>query len=446
MLEVRITVLTLLIFFLKSSIGFSQSAIEKYVKENTSEVKSVNPDSLDFTDLESIGNAIGNSKIVMLGEQDHGDATTFEAKTRLIKYLHEKKGFNILAFESDFFALNEGWEHLEKTQSSIDSFLKSNIFPIWTYCDACNNLFYHYIPETFQKGNPLNVSGFDSQLLFVYTLNNLLYLLDSVAKSLDISGNIFETTTQIINLLYFTENNRKENSDEVNNFTKKTLSPEAFNKRDELMISLKEKMLKQLPSNDFWIHVVENLRMYNQQYNYEINKVKEINAGQKDYWNTRDNQMALNLKWLSEIKYPNEKIIVWAHNGHVAKYGNMKKKFYEQFHTMGSEFTSDSLLENKTYVLGFTSLRGTAGRINQKQYQIPKPKKSCFEKWINESTNYAFIDFGNYNSSNKSNLEEFYMAGSIYSKHEWNEAHWTEIFDGVFYIRDMTACNFSRPK
>ena len=72
-----------------------QNNIKKYVPENTVQIKTVQPDSINFSDLEIFGNSIGDSKIVMLGEQDYGDAPTFLAKTRLIKYLREKKRFNV---------------------------------------------------------------------------------------------------------------------------------------------------------------------------------------------------------------------------------------------------------------------------------------------------------------------------------------------------------------
>ncbi len=41
--------------------------------------------------------------MVLLGEQHHGDGATFQAKTRLVKYLHEQKGFNVLVWESDVY-------------------------------------------------------------------------------------------------------------------------------------------------------------------------------------------------------------------------------------------------------------------------------------------------------------------------------------------------------
>ena len=70
----KITHITTIILLLASCTIQSQNSIKEYVKENTVEIDRINPYTGDFTDLESFGNAIGDAKIVMLGEQDHGDA------------------------------------------------------------------------------------------------------------------------------------------------------------------------------------------------------------------------------------------------------------------------------------------------------------------------------------------------------------------------------------
>lgn len=94
----------------------SQNNIEQYVHEHAFPIASINHDSTNYADLEVIGRAIGNARVVMLGEQDHGNAATFQAKTRIIKYLHEQKGFDVLAFEGDFFGMNYGWEQVKNTE------------------------------------------------------------------------------------------------------------------------------------------------------------------------------------------------------------------------------------------------------------------------------------------------------------------------------------------
>src|SRR5689334_16332420 len=82
--------------------SFGQREIKKYVQANVAPISFIDPDSTDYSDLEIIGDAIGEARIVMIGEQDHNDGPGYFAKIRLIKYLHEKKGFNVVAFEGDF--------------------------------------------------------------------------------------------------------------------------------------------------------------------------------------------------------------------------------------------------------------------------------------------------------------------------------------------------------
>ncbi|MHA4810943.1 erythromycin esterase family protein [Flavitalea flava] len=420
----RVSFMFVLIFY--SATLFGQQKMEEYVRKNIFPVKTIAPDSSDYADLENIGTAIGDSKIVFLGEQDHGDAPTFLAKTRIIKYLHEKKGFDVLAFESDFFSLTYGWDLVPKTSSAIDSFIVKNIFGVWTACSACNQLFYKYIPESCQSGNPLILSGFDDQLSMDYSRRYLILKLDSILKRYNLPlTRQADYSTEILPLLAYLRNS-------INT----ALDSSILRKRAILLPEIKQQLGEKISPDDYWMIVMDNLIQENTQYEYRT-----------DYWkrlNTRDEQMAHNLKWLAEYKYPGKKIIVWAANYHISKYnGHYPEDFVNQAKTMGAIFTTDSIWGANAYILGFTSFKGSAGRISQKKYDLPKPNANSFERWVNEQYSYAFINFRPYNDNNRTANDNFYMSGSIKGNalHTHHKAQWNKIFDGVFFIRTMYPCD-----
>lgn len=389
--------------------------IEGYVKANTQVIKTIEPDSLDFTDLQAIGNAIGDAKVVMLGEQDHGDAPTFLAKTRLIKYLHEQKGFNVLAFESDFFALNKGWDELPKQSASIVDFLHNNIFKLWTNCVECEELFYSYIPSTFNTATPLQVSGFDNQNNGEYSIRHLRSYIDSYVHKKNIpflsSGFYPDFFLPSLDSTYLSA--RSNSNIYYGRLGKVT---------DSILTQLNI-----LDSNAFHNRVLLNLRgfMASAEMRNNMRKSMEI----------RDELMANNLNWLVKTKYPNEKIIVWAANFHILKNVSSLKNEKDGFVNMGDRFTKMARNEKDTYILGFTSNRGKAGRLYAKQYPVEPPKEDGFETWINKDLKYGFVDFKKYRKGNMAS-DYFYLKGYHHSM----LADWTKMYDGVFYIRDMYPC------
>jgi erythromycin esterase len=411
-------------------LGCQKKDIKQHVVSNISSILTIEPDSTDFTDLLPIGDAIGESRIVMLGEQDHGDAPTFLAKTRLIKYLHEKKGFNVLAFESDFFALNEGWDRLPKTKTDINHFLHGNIFPIWTECQQCEDLFYKYIPGTYADNRPLIISGFDSQSHGDYSLTRLRTFLDNYLKK------------QNINYVY-TEKYKTDFVSFIDTIMYKKGIQEQQKFKEALELVIHE--LNTVDTTSFEMVLLKSLRA-----NAE-NKFFNLNNNYEKAVEIRDKQMAENLKWLLKYKFPNEKIIVWAHNVHIIKHSELVKNSDLgawvknpgwEWASMGSIFASDQDLEAQTYVLGFNSRTGTAGRLSDnknysKKYSVNPPVKNSFESWIPETTAYAFVDFKQFRIKNPQERKSFFMKGLT---HVETNSVWTDHFDGIFYILDMYPC------
>jgi erythromycin esterase-like protein len=402
----------------------AQTSIQDFVHTTAMPVRTISPDSTDFSDLENIGTAIGNARIVMLGEQDHGDGSAFLAKTRLIKYLHEQKGFNVLVFEADFFGLNAGYPSISNHQDQVAGFLRHNIFPIWTICDACQDLFSSYLPGQSQKEHPLTIAGIDPQVIFPYSAGNLKRQLDSVLKKIDIpfthstsyTSGFLPLLDSLVKVMYFETG---EHEDLVN--------------MGKYLTEIREQAGSKLDPNDFWLLLLDNLIAENTEC--RLLKEKEKKKGSL----VRDAMMARNLHWLSEQKYPNAKLIVWAANAHVAKFPSGDSRSALEEAVMGKRFTEDSLLFNQTYIIGFTAFEGNAGRIGFKRYSVAPPPANSFESWINPSFNYAFTDFKSFNRQSLGNKEKFDLRyWYYYSKKE----RWTEIFDGMFFIRQTHACDY----
>ena len=420
----------LLFAFSTFSIVYSQDVLERYIKDSVVLVRSIDPSDTLFSDLDLLGKAVGDSRIVMLGEQDHGDSRTFLAKCRIIKYLHEKLGFNVLAFESDFYALNKVWDSISLNPSQVESTIMNNVFKVWTLCQQFKPV-VQYLTDQYQGNNRLQLAGFDNQLVGEYSVANLESNLSNyiTAKGISFSKdekNMNRLKNTLISVYTFFYSGKYIKSDS---------SMQMFS---DLGI-LTDIIIQQLSPdpgnlNSFNMQTLLSLKAISMQMIYALNK---------DYFladSIRDKQMASNLRWLCDYKYPNEKIIVWAANSHIVKSDSrlLKKKFAKPS-SMGYIFTSDPAIQDKTYIIGFTGLQGETGRItSSRKYRIPKPEKNGIESWLaDKMVTYGFADFKAFRKRNAADNESFDMR---YTNWISVKLPWHNIYDGVFYINDMTAC------
>ncbi|HEV7993374.1 MAG TPA: hypothetical protein VGP25_16230 [Gemmatimonadaceae bacterium] len=74
-----------------------------WVKGAAHPIRSLSYDG-DFSDLRFLATTLQGKRLVQLGESGHGVSEFSLAKVRLIKFLHEELGYDVIAFESSLFA------------------------------------------------------------------------------------------------------------------------------------------------------------------------------------------------------------------------------------------------------------------------------------------------------------------------------------------------------
>lgn len=114
----------------------------------------------NFADLQFLKPLLAGKRIVQLGESSHGVAEYSEAKTRLIRFLHQEMGFEVIAFES---GLQECWTANRALEAGGDAAaaLRYCLYGVWQVQEAVP--LFAYARSTHGSDRPLRVAGFDVQ-------------------------------------------------------------------------------------------------------------------------------------------------------------------------------------------------------------------------------------------------------------------------------------------
>jgi erythromycin esterase len=405
------------------SLTLNAQDLKKIIQDNAHAI-SIDPFSTSFQDLEYLGKAIENKRIIILGEQEHGDGSSFAAKARLVKYLHEKLGYTVLIFESDMISMNEVWNQVTTNKKDLAQAISQNIYPVWTNCEQASTVFQYIVTE-YQKGSTIKLGGFDSQITGVAAFKSLKSLLgDSLQK--------YNSTFYVNHSDFF-----KRQVDTAlrllnQSFTLGQMETKVFYQSFISSLSIIKDELFSFHSQIS--QSVESILSF-----YIQLLLRETDNDLKSS-RERDAQMARNLKWLVSNKYPNEKIIVWAANTHVIKNNDtdINKKHKIPF-SMGQNFTRDSSTAKQTYIIGFTGYSGISKRAfgNMPAINISNPKKNSLESWIKETgKDNVFINFQQFQKSE--------VAQQVFTMNfiVWVDAKsdWINAYDGIIYIQETVPC------
>lgn len=277
----------------------------------------------EIADLATFGEAVGDARIVALGEASHGTREFFQMKHRLLEYLVKEKGFTVFAIEGNWPEALAADRYIKAGEGDAASALSQMYFWTWQTEEVRDMVeWMRAFNQAPGKHPTLTFTSFDMQIANVAARKALDYLkqvsppdaaaaeaaysaasaLDGAGMSDDRAKAAFEQASAVV-----------KSFDSRRGAMEQASSPAAWRDGRQAAVIVSQATAMRIPGKG---------------------------SGH------RDEMMASNVDWLLNQAYPGQKIVLWAHNQHVgfceARFKSMgvwlRERFGKQMYVAGFAF------------------------------------------------------------------------------------------------------------
>lgn len=255
-----------------------------------------------FTDINFLRESLKDRELIALGEVSHGTAEVFQYKDRLVRFMVTELGYKSIAFEADFIAI-------ENIDNFITGKADSITYVAGTAIMQSNTPMIQWL-RSYNKGKS------DSDMVHIYGLEVRNYT-NIIKKVLMVVPEIGIADKKLLESILERPFNSNLDNQDI--------------KRLNAIIS----RLQKLDLTDLNKQYVGLFRQF-------------VNNGTQGSRASRDVAMADNAAWIKD-RSKDHKLIVWLHNGHVAKtqlYNylpmgfHLNKKYGSKYYVIASDFNS----------------------------------------------------------------------------------------------------------
>jgi erythromycin esterase len=339
-------------------------AWETWINENRLVIRSLT--SNNFSDLRFLEPLLADRRLVQLGESGHGVSEFNSMKTRLIKYLHEEMGFDVIAFESSVFECyyaNRNADALTATE-----LMQRSIFGVW-HAEEVLELF-EYIKATQQTSRPLTLAGFDIQISsFIGVAERHRFFRDMID---DFDPGLAARASLLDSVLVENAQRGAATLKEYLDLTGQFF-PAIYEEMVAFFDANEDALLQAHPDDPAAVLIARQAAWS------MIHYIAEIKALDNQWIlvQIRDEAMAKNVDFLVDELYPNKKIMIWAHNFHIRHLQESVGGDSYNGKTMGTFVAQNHRPE--LYTIGFYMYRGRAAWNNRVIYDILEPQPNSVE-------------------------------------------------------------------
>ncbi len=376
------------------------------------QIQSIDPDNKEYSDLNFLRQELSDKTVVMLGEPSHREGNVFSAKIRMIKFLHEQMGFNVIAFESGFFEVQQAQQKINGGGDVVEA-LDLALFPIWTRSAEFRPLM-EYIKA--QK-NSLKIMGFDPQIN-QQVVNDFLPALKKYVVDRRVSYNLNDMLLS-----------------EVLESLSEGVFPDGIT-FPAFTAELKKakEILKNLSASDsksagFWLQNLKSLEALATDYYRNRPSEKSAEDFKASDSNPRDLQMADNLSYYIR-QYPNEKIICWGAALHFAMQpSTLENNELKSYKPMGQS-VREVVGNDRVYTLATTSAAGTyASWFDTDSKPVPKAATGSLEEMFVEN------NLGDYQYMDAKTLNGIGVRESTMFDYIPLRGDWSKVVNGILYFK-----------
>lgn len=277
---------------------------EAWVQNQSYEIQSLTAD--DFSDLQFLEPILEGKRIVQLGEDDHWTREQSLMKGRLIQYLHQELGYEVIAFESGLLDCYLTYQQIE--DYAPQEAMERSIHWVW-YTEAVLPLF-EYLKDTSHSASPLILAGFDIQpsgIKFGDSADFYYQLLVDLDR--EYAREIMSLEESFLPLGW------REDWDKpvAEGLEEKKVVYEGLARYLEDHAEALEDIYSEYPEA---VAVARQGAWSRARFIEQIDPKLSF----REDINIRDRAMAGNVQFLAEELYPDKKIIIWAANRHSAEH------------------------------------------------------------------------------------------------------------------------------
>jgi erythromycin esterase len=398
----------------------------EWVEQNAHTVRSISISDRDYGDLRGLRSAVGDARVVMLGEQTHNDGATFLAKARLVAFLHREMGFDVLVWESGLYDVDRVWQRVLAGQD-VTASSRQAVFGVWSLTREVEQVF-DYVESTLGSSRPLEMAGMDSQISSLpETGDSLGVHVDRFAREIGspvVNDPQWATAVALLRAVgnanaWYTKPNAAEQASLLRLMETLRAHAAAAGGRRAL----------------FWAQTLASVEVHARMVWSESIDGPLTRAS----FIAREDQMARNTVWLANEHYRGRKIIVWGASIHLAgdvtklrSLGNVQQGG-DGWEPMGQQ-VARALGADDVYRIGFTAARGSWGRTTQ-PFPLPPVMPGSLEAHLDQlGMAYAFVDLRDPGPGGEW-LQDALARPFGYG---YMRGDWPQVFDGMFYTREMT--------